>query len=168
MPLDWVEIDRFSNTADSVNTSLGVHLFENLQALNVGSKTFKCLPVLYRLCPSYWTKSSRFSLSTAFFFFLHFLSNSKHVNQPFISVSLSIFLSRSYSKPRLLVDGRLNVTVVKWEKKRRIPAWERSVPWHRTCTCCATSQSFVRGWLSLALQDKQWRRGKGQEERCEL
>lgn len=117
MLLDWVEIDRFSNTADSVNTSLGVHLFENLQALNVGSKIFKCLPVLYRLCPSYWTKSSRFSLSTAFFFFLHFLSNSKHVNQPFISVSLSIFLSRSYSKPRLLVDGRLNVTVVKWKKK---------------------------------------------------
>lgn len=53
MLLDWVEIDMFSNMPDSVNTSLGVHLFENLQALNVGIENiemFSCplqsLPII--------------------------------------------------------------------------------------------------------------------------
>ena len=45
------KIDRFSNMAESVNTSLGVHLFENIQALNAGSEPFKCLHVIYCLCP---------------------------------------------------------------------------------------------------------------------
>lgn len=37
-----VEINTFSNMA--VNTSLEVHLLENLQVLTAGSNTFKCFP----------------------------------------------------------------------------------------------------------------------------
>lgn len=110
----------FSNMADSVNTSLGVHLFENLQALNVGSKIFKCLPVLYRLCPSYWTKSSRFSFSTAFFFFFCTSYRTQSMSTSLSSLSLSIYLSKQELQQTPLASRwEIKCNIGKVEKRRR-------------------------------------------------
>lgn len=162
---DWVEIDMFTNMADLVNTSLGVHLFENLQALKAGAKTFKRLAVLYRLHPSNWTESFNFPPHLCLF-----LSNSRAA---FSSLSLSvpslprcISLTRSYSKPCLLRDGRLKATVVKWEKEclhqsTVFPVAQNMYPLHYISILCQG--------LSLALQDNHWRGGwGGQQERWEL
>lgn len=106
--LDWVEIDVFSNMADSVNTSLGVHLFENLQALNVGSTLFRRLRVLYRLL-------HRIGLNLHALYFPQYLFFGTYYRTPrqqafHLCLSLSIGLSRSYAC--LLVDGRLNVEIM--------------------------------------------------------
>lgn len=97
--------------ADSVNTSLGVHLFENLQALNVGSTLFRHLWVLYRLFHPIGLNLHALHFPQYLFFFSRFLSNSTCRRAFHLCLSLSICLSRSYAC--LLVGGRLNVTVGK-------------------------------------------------------
>lgn len=125
---DWVEIDTFSNMADSVNTSLGVHLSENLQAPNTGSQTCKCLAVLYRVCPS-WTKSLHFSFSTAPF--CAHLIDLGRVNQPLPlsppPLSASLYLSEQELQQTLLA-WRWEIKSNSGKVKKGMPAPERSVP----------------------------------------
>ena len=81
---DWVEINMFSNMADSVNTSLGVHLFENLQALKAAVKTFK---------RRMWTGS--FTLLIFHHVFVFFSASHRTLEQPFPPPPLSLRLAVS-------------------------------------------------------------------------